>query len=79
MEDQGSPNFWWWAIQVVLLLGIAPSPVIAAVNNYTNTSCLRTLPHCMGDGRAHSVLNYMEPLFDMEPLRRERVSSVTPR
>ena len=34
MEDQGSPNFWWWAIQVVLLLGIAPSPVIAEVNNY---------------------------------------------
>ena len=35
MEGQGSADFWWRAIQVVLLLGVAPSLIIAAVNKYT--------------------------------------------
>ena len=35
MEGQGSADFWWRAIQVVLLLGVAPSLLIAAVNKYT--------------------------------------------
>ena len=35
MEGEGSTDFWWRAILVILLLAVVPSLIIAAVNKYT--------------------------------------------
>ena len=36
MADPSSAHFWWHAILIILLLGLVPSSIIAALNEYTN-------------------------------------------
>ena len=60
MEGQGSADFWLRAIEVVLLLGVAPSLVIAAVNKYTTRDVYGLYRIVWALVRTHSVYISLE-------------------